>query len=140
MYIHDETQALLYDAQHGSAGIDVTFYVEEARKTGGPVLELGCGAERVLIPTAREGLDVVGLDAQTQTIDVNFLYEEKDELGRVVSKSYSSFALRWIYRQEMQYLLDLCGFKIDALYGDFQRGPFQYGGEQIWVASKNAGA
>ena len=34
-----------------------------ARETGGPILELGCGAGRVLLPIAREGMDCVGLDA-----------------------------------------------------------------------------
>jgi len=41
---------------------DVAFFVEEAARSGGPVLELGCGTGRVLIPTARAGIDIVGLD------------------------------------------------------------------------------
>ncbi len=27
-------------------------------------------------------------------------------------------------------------FRVEALYGDFQRGPFRYGGEQVWVARR----
>jgi SAM-dependent methyltransferase len=42
---------------------DVRFYVDMAREGGGPVLELGCGTGRVLIPTARTGIDIVGFDA-----------------------------------------------------------------------------
>jgi SAM-dependent methyltransferase len=42
---------------------DIGFYVEAARKCGGPVLELGCGTGRILIPTARAGIDISGLDA-----------------------------------------------------------------------------
>jgi SAM-dependent methyltransferase len=41
---------------------DVTFYVDLAREAGGAVLELGCGTGRVLIPTARAGVEIVGLD------------------------------------------------------------------------------
>ncbi len=41
---------------------DVAFYVECALQSGGPVLELGCGTGRVLIPTARAGLEIIGLD------------------------------------------------------------------------------
>ena len=41
---------------------DVAFYVGAARESGGPVLELGCGTGRVLIPTARAGIETVGLD------------------------------------------------------------------------------
>jgi SAM-dependent methyltransferase len=42
---------------------DVNFFVEMARRSGGPVLELGCGTGRVLIPTAKSGIEIVGLDA-----------------------------------------------------------------------------
>jgi len=42
---------------------DVSFYVETACEYGGPVLELGCGTGRVLIATARAGVDITGLDA-----------------------------------------------------------------------------
>ena len=41
---------------------DVEFYVAEARAAGGPVLELGCGTGRVLLPTARAGVEITGLD------------------------------------------------------------------------------
>ncbi len=41
---------------------DVTFYVDLARESGGSVLELGSGTGRILIPTARAGIDIVGLD------------------------------------------------------------------------------
>lgn len=33
---------------------DVAFFVEEARSANGPVLELGCGKGRVLIPAASD--------------------------------------------------------------------------------------
>lgn len=49
---------------------DVPFYVEEGRKAGSPVLELGCGTGRLLIPLARAGLEVVGLDADEAILAV----------------------------------------------------------------------
>jgi SAM-dependent methyltransferase len=39
------------------------FYREEARRTGGPVLELACGTGRLTIPLAQDRHEVVGLDA-----------------------------------------------------------------------------
>lgn len=42
---------------------DVSFFVEMAQLSGGPVLELGCGTGRVLIPIAESGIEIVGLDA-----------------------------------------------------------------------------
>jgi SAM-dependent methyltransferase len=41
---------------------DVAFFVDMARESGGPVLEVGCGTGRVLIPTAQAGIEIVGLD------------------------------------------------------------------------------
>ena len=41
---------------------DVNFFVEMARDSQGPVLEVGCGTGRVLIPTARSGIEILGLD------------------------------------------------------------------------------
>jgi len=49
---------------------DVPFFVEAATNSGGPVLEIGCGTGRVLIPTARAGVDIVGLDFSRQMLDV----------------------------------------------------------------------
>ena len=48
---------------------DIAFYVEEAVKSGGAVLEAGCGTGRVLIPTARAGVDITGIDASIMMLD-----------------------------------------------------------------------
>jgi SAM-dependent methyltransferase len=41
---------------------DVKFFVDLATEAQGPVLELGCGTGRVLIPTARAGVTITGVD------------------------------------------------------------------------------
>jgi SAM-dependent methyltransferase len=75
-------------------------------------------------------------DLENQIIDEYFIFEEVNEDGVVQSTTYNPLKLRFIYRYEMQYLLELSGFKIEALYGDFKRGPFRHGGEQVWLARK----
>jgi SAM-dependent methyltransferase len=256
---YDRLDAAFYDYYSTGVEGDVGFYVEEAQRAGGPVLELGCGTGRILIPIAEAGVEIVGLDRapsmlevarqkvarldsavqgrvelvegdmrdfslgrrfklvmipyraflhlltakdqrqalhcmrehlaadsggrlilnifdprldiigdhlgsmgsalkmvseflhpdtrrrvvvwdtrqydpERQMIEQYFVFEELDDEGRVVAKTYSQLILRYLYRYEMQYLLELCGYQVEALYGDFQRGPFHYGGEQIWVA------
>jgi SAM-dependent methyltransferase len=42
---------------------DVDFFVSEAVAARGPVLELGCGTGRVLLPCARAGVPIWGLDS-----------------------------------------------------------------------------
>jgi SAM-dependent methyltransferase len=49
---------------------DVTFFVDAARQSGGRVLEVGCGTGRILIPTARAGVDVMGLDFSSHMLTV----------------------------------------------------------------------
>ncbi len=54
--------AELYDAVYADVRDDVPFYVEMARRSGGPVLELGCGTGRVTVPIAASGVEITGLD------------------------------------------------------------------------------
>ena len=52
---------------------DIAFFVETASSAGSPVLEAGCGTGRVLVPTARAGVDIVGLD-----LSPHMLYADYD--------------------------------------------------------------
>lgn len=52
-----------WDAFHADRVDDVAFYVEEARRSGGPVLEAACGTGRVALAIAGAGIDVAGFDA-----------------------------------------------------------------------------
>jgi SAM-dependent methyltransferase len=49
---------------------DVGFFVDMARESGGPVSEVGCGTGRILIPTARAGIEIAGLDASDSMLSV----------------------------------------------------------------------
>ena len=59
----------IYDTVYSHVTDDIPFYVEEARRAGGPVLELGCGTGRVAIPVARSGIEIVGLDSSPAMLD-----------------------------------------------------------------------
>lgn len=48
---------------------DVRFYIDEARDAGGRVLEVGCGTGRILLPIARAGHTVDGLDASPEMLE-----------------------------------------------------------------------
>ena len=256
---YDRTNAAYYDFLSRGMPGDVEFYLKEIRGTGSPVLELGCGTGRLLVPIALEGFEVVGLDRapsmleiardkvgqlppdvrerieivdgdmrdislnrrfklviipyraflhlltvedqrsaltsihehlenggrlvfnifdpnlemivarssnvgealtlftefdmpetgrktvvwETRQYDVERqvvteyrIFEELDSQGVVVKKTYTPLILRWVYRYEMEHLLELCGFEVEALYGDFNRGPYMPGVEQVWVARK----
>ena len=244
--------AEIYDSVFSYVVDDILFYVEEATRADGTVLELGCGTGRVSIPIAQAGIDVVGIDSSStmltrtreksqkagtqnlkllcadmcdfnvsskfdlviipfrgllsllsvddqirtltnikrhlvpdgklifdifvpdlnmmvqegdvpyhfrdvtdmetgnrliiwnqasydpfsQVMDIRTTIERLDNSGLVSSKMYRDFALRYIFRWEMHHLLGLCGYDVQALYGDFKRGDFREDStEMIWVAS-----
>ena len=65
---------------------DVTFFVEAAQESGGPVLEIGSGTGRILIPTARAGIEIVGLDLSSHMLEIcreRLLQEPEDVQARV---------------------------------------------------------
>jgi SAM-dependent methyltransferase len=62
--------AELYDPWSVSVTEDVSFYVAEAKRAGGPVVELGIGTGRIAVPTAAEGVSVIGVDSSPGMLDV----------------------------------------------------------------------
>ncbi|MGH7587744.1 MAG: class I SAM-dependent methyltransferase [Gemmatimonadota bacterium] len=255
---YDETPAaaVRYDRLHAGQLEDVRFYVEEARREPGPVLEAGCGTGRVTLPIAEAGVRAIGLDrsrhmlavaeakrraapagvrsrcafvradlrrfaarrpfAQAflpfrvfqafltvsdqlaalasiraalqpggrlvfnvfdpradlladgeapgrvresgrgyedagarvrerfvarfdlveQLLDLTFLYE-RETGGDGVERAFEPLRLRYFHRFEIEHLLARAGYEVEALYGDWDRGPFvENGQEMIWVARR----
>ena len=62
--------AELYDPWSASVVEDVGFYLEEARRSGGPVVELGVGTGRIAVPIAADGIRVIGVDSSRRMLDV----------------------------------------------------------------------
>lgn len=61
--------ARFYDLTHASLTADLPFVLQLAAETIGPILELGCGSGRLLLPLARAGHTVTGLDVSTGMLD-----------------------------------------------------------------------
>ena len=59
-----------YDPWSASVVEDVGFYLEEARRSGGPVVELGVGTGRIALPLAADGFRVIGVDSSRGMLDV----------------------------------------------------------------------
>lgn len=62
------TAAIWHDVECGSYAADLPLWEELAARTGGPVLELGCGTGRVALHLARRGHEVVGLDRDPELL------------------------------------------------------------------------
>jgi SAM-dependent methyltransferase len=61
--------AELYDLDVGAFDRDLLLYQELAERTGGPVLELGCGTGRAVIALARAGHTVWGIDNSSEMLE-----------------------------------------------------------------------
>lgn len=90
--------------------VDLPFYLDLARRVGGPVLELACGTGRVLLPIAREGIAIHGVDNSLPMLNVlrqNLQREPKDvrELVSVVEGDIRSF------RSNREYPLVIIPFR-----------------------------
>ena len=72
--------ARVYDPWSQSVVEDVPFYVAEAVRSGGPVLELGVGTGRIAVPIAASGIRVVGVDLSAGMLEVA---RERAELAGV---------------------------------------------------------
>jgi SAM-dependent methyltransferase len=62
--------ARIYDPWSVTVVEDVPFYLEEAKRFGGPVLELGVGTGRIAVPLAASGLEVIGVDLSAGMLEV----------------------------------------------------------------------
>lgn len=54
--------AALYHLHHSERDEDVSFWLQLAKEMDGPVLELGCGTGRLLLPLLKSGINIYGLD------------------------------------------------------------------------------
>lgn len=62
--------ARFYDLDYEAFQEDLALYAGFAERTGGPLLELGCGTGRLLLPLARAGFEITGVDMSAKMLEV----------------------------------------------------------------------
>ena len=64
--------AKYYDDAYAAepALVDLPYYLDLAKRVGGPVLEIACGTGRVLLPIARAGIQIWGVDNSSPMLQV----------------------------------------------------------------------
>jgi SAM-dependent methyltransferase len=85
----------LYHAHHNLHPEDISFWLDLSRRYPAPVLELGCGTGRVLIPIAQEGKTIVGLDNDFEMLRVLCENLAKNSFARadVLQADFTAFHL-----------------------------------------------
>ena len=87
--------ARLYHAHHERHLEDLPFWLELARQQGSPILELGCGSGRIMLPLRRAGYSVVGLERDPDMLTTLREAMEPGMAGQVelVQGDMAAFAL-----------------------------------------------
>ena len=84
----------------------------------------------------RERVDcAIGYDPLTQVMSGHWRFVTMDGAGRVIGERVRPLAMRQTYRQEMLYLIELCGYEVIEVYGDYH-GHTQETGHYVWVMRK----
>src|ERR1700723_3829742 len=99
--LYDSIIADYYDTSPLVSGRkqDLTFYLEQAAASRGPILELGCGTGRIAVPVAESGLRVTGLDISKKMLERaeqkrSSLAPERRDLLRLIHGDMTGFELR----------------------------------------------
>jgi SAM-dependent methyltransferase len=67
--------------------VDLPFYLDLAERSTGPILEIACGTGRVLLPIARKGIAIHGVDNSLPMLEIlkNSLAGEPDDVRQKVT-------------------------------------------------------
>lgn len=93
--------ARFFDAEYADYMDDLPALQAYAQRTGGPLLELGCGTGRLLIPLARAGYAVTGVDlsaAMLQRAAAKAAAADVAERVTLIAGDYAEAALGGPYR------------------------------------------
>jgi SAM-dependent methyltransferase len=104
-----DAYSVCYDLLWADKQEDVPFYLDMAKETGGPVCELACGTGRIVLPLARAGFDVTGIDMSQAMLDklqAKLDKEPRDVQARVALKC----ADMRDYRFSQKFKLVFCAF------------------------------
>jgi SAM-dependent methyltransferase len=92
------------------------------------ILELGDGARAHKFVAQHA-------DAASQTIYIQFIYDELDAEGHV-RRNMLPFTLRWLYRYELEHLLARAGFALEAVYGSYDLDEYSSASELMLAIAR----
>jgi SAM-dependent methyltransferase len=115
----------------GLLGIEVSAFSPEelSEDPGGPTLRHDFTRE-----TPRgtlERFSVSRYDAASQLLRMRLFYELYDREGKLESKRAHELVIRVVGRGELELMLRLAGFEVEAVYGGFEGEPFTAGSDHL---------
>ncbi len=75
------------------------------------------------------------IDRAEQIMHVTWIYDEIGDEGEL-TRTVVPVLIRYFFLAEIRLLLEVCGFEMDDVYGDFDRIPFEDGVPRMIVVAK----
>lgn len=82
-----------------------------------------------------EVYNAITYDPRTQVMSGNWKFVTYDEQGQKIGERIRPLAMRQTYEQEMRHLIELCGFEVVEVYGNYHKST-DFTGNFIWVLRK----
>ena len=97
-----------------------------------PLIELADGRK------VRRASQMAGFHRDRQYNDVELIYYVTYPDGKT-DRFVQSFPMRYFFRYEIEHLLELCGFKVIDLFGDFDRSAYSEESREMIFIAENPG-
>lgn len=125
-----------YLAPGGLLGIEVSAFSPEelVDPPGGP--DLRHDFTRELANGRLDRFSVSRYDAATQLMHMRLFYERYGVSGALESRSAHELTIRIVGRSELNLMLQVAGFEVEAVYGGFEGEPFTSTSDHLIVLAR----
>jgi SAM-dependent methyltransferase len=120
----------------GLLGIEVSAFSPEelVDPRGGPALRHDF--TRMLPDGRLERFSVSHYDASTQLMEMRLFYERYVASGALESRRAHDLTIRVVGRGELELMLQITGFEVEAVYGGFEGEPFTSTSDHLIVLAR----
>jgi SAM-dependent methyltransferase len=137
----DDALAFLRNAHEhlvpgGLLGVEISAFSPEelVDPPGGPALRHDFTS---VLPDGRlERFSVSHYDAATQLMQMRLFYERYDASGRLENRRSHDLTIRVVGLSELDLMLQLTGFEVEAVYGGFEGEPFTSTSDHLIVLAR----
>jgi SAM-dependent methyltransferase len=141
----DDALAFLRNARDhlepdGLLGIEVSAFTPEElyEGEGGPVLRYDFTRKRGTPVRTLERFSVSQYDAASQLLRMRLFYELYNQGGKLENKRAHDLTIRIVGRGELELMLRLAGFEVEAVYGGFEGEPFTAGSDHLIALARRS--
>ena len=141
----DDALAFLRNARDhlepdGLLGIEVSAFTPEelCEEEGGPALRHDFTRERGTPVRTLDRFSVSRYDAASQLLWMRLFYELYNRGGELENKRVHDLTIRIVGRGELELMLRLAGFEVEAVYGGFEGEPFAAESDHLIVLARRS--